>query len=126
MAGNFRHCLVMRTPSQKNPPYGSHQWIDLVDLKMCRRIAQKVRRDPALMRIPRENLRRWRRKLGYFAPAHREWELILEQNPMERVLKILTQNNDEGQRLRQSDPFVGILTETERRAFLKPDEKTAA
>lgn len=116
----------MRTRSQNNPPYGSHQWIDLVDLKMCRRIAQKVRRDPALMRIPRGNLRRWRKKLGDWPPALREWEKILRDNPLERVLEILTQDNDDGQRLRQSDPFVGILTEEERLAFLKADEKAAA
>jgi hypothetical protein len=116
----------MRNGSPKNPPYGSHQWLDWVDLKMCRRIAEKVRRDPALMRIPHANLRRWRKRLGDWPPALREWDKILRENPLERVLEILTQNNDEGQRLRQSDPFVGILTETERRAFLKLNEKTGA
>jgi hypothetical protein len=104
----------------------SHHWVDMVDLKMCRRIAQKVRKNPSLMKIPRSNLRRWRRKLGYWPPALREWEKILEENPIERVLRILTQDNDDGQRLRQSDPFVGILTESERRRFLKLNEKTAA
>jgi hypothetical protein len=116
----------MRNISRTNPPYGSHQWIDLVDLKMCRRIAEKVRRDPSLMRVPRANLRRWRKKLGHWPPALREWEQILRDNPVERVLEILTQDNDDGQRLRQSDPFVGILTERERRAFLNANEKIAA
>ena len=93
---------------------------------MCRRIAQKVRRDPSLMRIPRANLRHWRKKLGHWTPVLREWEKILRENPTERVLEILTQDGDDGQRLRQSDPFVGILSEKERRAFLKFNEKITA
>jgi hypothetical protein len=109
----------MRKAANKLPPKLSHQWLDLMNLRMCRRIASKIRRNPDLMRIPKQNLRRWRRKLGYSAPAHREWEMILKQNPTPLVLKILTQDNDEGQRLRQSDPFVGILTERERLAFLE-------
>lgn len=103
----------MRKVPRRLPPVGSHQWIDLVDLRMCRRIAQKVRRDPALMRIPKANLRRWRRKFGYWPPALQEWDRIIRSNPLPRVLAILTQDNDDGQRLRQSDPFVGVLTEEE-------------
>jgi hypothetical protein len=38
------------------------------------------------------------------------------------VLEILTQDNEEGQRLRQSDPFVGILTQQERMWFLEHHE----
>jgi hypothetical protein len=44
---------------------------------------------------------------------------ILREHPMERLLEILTQDNDEGQRLRQSAPFVGILSEKEGRAKRK-------
>jgi len=47
-------------------------------------------------------------------------------NSLEAVLQILTQDNEEGQRLRQSDPFVGILTEKERFSFLKFDDQIAA
>lgn len=115
----------MRKAASKLPPVCSHQWIDLVDLKMCRRIAQKVRRDPSLMRIPKTNLLRWKKKIGHWPPALQEWDQIIRTNPLPRVLKILTQDNDDGQRLRQSDPFVGILTEKERRSFLKLNEKIA-
>jgi hypothetical protein len=78
------------------------------------------------MRIPRENLRRWRRKLRPWPSAFREWERILKHNSLEAALKILTQDNEEGQRLRQSDPFIGVLTEKERLSFLKFDDKIAA
>ena len=116
----------MRKPANSKPPVWSHQWLDRVNLEMCRAIAEKIRSNPRLMRIPRANLQRWRKKNRGLAPAQREWEAILKRNPIERVLKILTQNNDEGQRLRQSDPFVGVLSEEERRAFFKFDEKVAA
>ena len=116
----------MRKTTRTMPPARSHQWIDLVNREMCLEIAAKVRRDPKLMRIPRENLRRWRRKIRPWPPAFREWESIIDRHPTERILEILTQDNDEGQRLRQSDPFIGILTEAERRSFLKFDEQNAA
>jgi hypothetical protein len=116
----------MRKLLQTSPPYGSHQWLDRVNLEMCRAIAKKIRRRPGLMRIPRANLRHWKKRYGRLPPAHREWELILAQNPIDRVLEILTQDNEEGQRLRQSDPFAGILSEQERLAFFKLNEKIAA
>ncbi len=116
----------MRKPANKMPPVLSHQWLDVVNLEMCRVIAKKIRRNPRLMRIPRANLQRWREKNRGLARAQREWEMILKRHPVGRVLEILTQDNDEGQRLRQSDPFVGILSEKERLAFFRLDEKVAA
>jgi len=116
----------MRKSDDKTPPVLSHRWLDIVNLEMCRAIAKKIRRNPQLMRIPRANLQHWREKNRGLAVAQREWETILQRNPVERVLEILTQDNDEGQRLRQSDPFVGILSEKERLAFFRLDEKIAA
>jgi hypothetical protein len=97
----------------------SHQWMDGCNLAMTRRIAEKIQQKPGLMKIARDNLKRWKKIHRPWPPALREWEEILAQNPTERVLEILTQDNDEGQRLRQSDPFVGILTEKERTWFLE-------
>lgn len=103
----------------------SHQWMDACDLAMARCIAEKIRHQPGLMQIPKNNLRRWKQKLRRWPPALREWEEILATNSAARVLEILTQDNDEGQRLRQSDPFVGILAEEDRQWFLeKYDEDT--
>ena len=78
------------------------------------------------MRIPRANLERWRKRNGSLAPAQREWLEILQSHSTKEVLRILIQDTDEGQRLRQSDPFVGILTERERLTFFKLDEQVAA
>ena len=100
--------------------------MDRVNLEMCRAIAEKVRRKPSLMRIARRNLSRWKKKVRPWPRALREWEGIMDRNSLERVLEILTQDNDEGQRLRQSDPFIGILSERERLLFLGLNEQIAA
>ena len=99
----------------------SHQWLDACDLAMGQRIAQKIREKPGLMEIARGNLKRWK-KLKVNRPwprALKEWEQILAKDSPDRILDILTQDNDEEQRLRQSDPFIGILTERERMWFLE-------
>ena len=43
-----------------------------------------------------------------------EWQEILENSTPEEIRKIITQDTDEGQRLRSSSPFAGVLSEAER------------
>jgi hypothetical protein len=102
----------------------THRWLDACDLAMARLIVEKIQGQPELMRVAVDNLRRWKKQMRPWPPALREWEIILANNPTERVLEILVQDNEEGQRLRQSDPFVGILTEEERLWFLESYDQT--
>jgi hypothetical protein len=102
----------------------SHQWKDVCDLAVSRLIADKIRLQPKLIQIAKTNLKRWKKHLRPWPPAFREWEQILAHNSTEGALAILTQDDDEGQRLRQSDPFVGILTEEERLRFLDRYEES--
>lgn len=104
--------------TSSKPPKRSHQWIDARSLAMCRLIAEKIRREPALFDIARRNLERWKRTQLPWPHALAEWEKILNGNSVERVMKILTEDSEEGARLRQSDPFCGILSEEERLQFL--------
>jgi hypothetical protein len=46
--------------------------------------------------------------------ALREWQTILSNHSLNEVLEILIEDSDEGQRLRQSSPFSGILSQRER------------
>jgi hypothetical protein len=109
---------------RKHPLYKhSHQWMDRVDLAMARRIAEKIREKPELMQIAWAQLRRWKKMDHDWPACFREWEHIMKENSPDRVLQILTQDNDEGQRLRQSDPFIGILPEEERMWFLEHYEE---
>ena len=109
-------------PASRFPKW-SHQWLDALDLDMARQIAKKIRRQPALYQNALDTLQHWKEIKKPAPLALREWDRIIKRNPVGRVLEILTQDNDEGQRLRQSDPFCGILTERERlRCFEKYEE----
>ena len=106
----------MRKAVAKSPPKLSHQWIDLVDLAMHRAIARKIRRQPKLFNRAQRTLARWEKARRACSPPLREWKAILRDNDMNAVLRLLTRPGDEGQRLRSTAPFCGILTDREVRA----------
>ncbi len=82
-----------------------------MNLEMSRLAARKIRREPALFVRAMETLKEWKRLRRPHPPALLEWERILRRNPPEKVLEIFTQANEEGNRLRQSAPFCGILSQ---------------
>lgn len=89
---------------------------------MCRLIAEKIRRDPELFGKAEKTLEHWK---SIRQPTPRtivEWEQIIQENSVERVLDILTEDSEEGNRLRQGDPFCDILTEEERVQILNSYE----
>jgi hypothetical protein len=101
----------------KLPPKLSHQWIDRVDLEMHRAIARKIRRNPGLFKRARRTLARWERAKRACPPPMREWKRILRTNDVNSVLRILTRPGEQGDRLRSTAPFCGILTEKEVKAI---------
>jgi len=105
--------FVVRKTTRKIPPVGSHQWIDLVDLAMHRAIARKIRREPKLFGRAKRTLTRWEKVKGACPPPLREWKEILRHNDMPAVLRIITRADQEGDRLRSTAPFCGILTQRE-------------
>jgi len=90
----------------------THQAIDQRSLTMVRRIVEKIDADPtrAGFEHAKRTCRRWV-EMGNI-PA-REWLALLDR-PWEEVRLILLDESEEGQRLRQNDPFTGILTPQER------------
>lgn len=82
---------------------------------MARRVASGLAAHPEWIEQAKSNLSRWA-ALNHDAPrllrCYEEWRLILER-PVEEVRAILTAETDEGQRLRQSTPFAGVLTPQE-------------
>lgn len=92
--------------------------MDARNLAQSRLISEKIRHQPELFHRVEETLNRWKKVQRPFPPCLKEWENILRRNKMEKVLEILTQDNEEGNRLRQSDPFCGIMTQEERLKFL--------
>ena len=87
-------------------------FVDLFNLMLHRAVAEKLRRVPAeVLRIAQNNLERWLKDEN---SALLEWRKILETKTPEEIIQIISQDTDEGQRLRSSSPFAGVLTESER------------
>lgn len=89
---------------------------------MARAIVEKIDNDPQRRGLEkaRATCRRWYSERPM--PAIFEWLQILER-PWEEIREILLDPSEEGQRLRQSDPFCGILTPAERRGIYKAHEE---
>lgn len=110
-------------------PLGSHQFIDYFALICHLAVAERLRREPeAVIKIARENLARWKAS-GVFDKGEllslSEWEKILNEASVEELIAIMTEDSDEGQRLRQSTPFAGVLLEDERLKILTDCERMA-
>jgi hypothetical protein len=80
-------------------------------------VAEKIRRDPSLLKRARRNLARWKERRTTWPRCLEEWEEILSDLPVEDVLALLVEDSEEGRRRRQSSPFTGILSAAERRAI---------
>ncbi len=95
----------MKTIRQNN-------FVDLFSLALHLAVAEKLRRNPQdVLRIARNNLARWSKNKN---SALLEWQNILEIKTPEEIVKIITEDTDEGQRLRSSSPFAGVLSDAER------------
>ena len=98
------------------PVYSDHTRLDERSLALHRLIARKLAANPALLDKARENLRRWQKSSNSPSLAFAEWAQILT-NPVDQVAQLLEERSERATRLRQSSPFCGILTKTERRAI---------
>jgi hypothetical protein len=86
---------------------------DWRSLEMHRLIATKLEADPPLIERARSNISRWKNQRGE-RPAYLEWEEILSSG-MDRILHVLTSEDQASARLRSSTPFTGILSDAERK-----------
>ena len=89
--------------------------MDEVSLELAHSVADRLRAQPELLAVARENLLRWsQRNAGTpsLLRCYAEWQAILTQ-PLEKVCKVLCAETDEGQRLRQNSPFAGVLSPAE-------------
>jgi len=89
-----------------------HDAIDRRSLTMARRIVEKIDGDPVRggLAHARQVCERW---VSHGNVPAREWLRILDR-PWEEIREILLSEAEESKRLRQSDPFCGILTPQER------------
>jgi hypothetical protein len=97
------------------PGYSSHRLLEARSLAMHAVIAQKIERNPKLLDVPRDNLKRWSvRRQGEPPAWHSEWREILNR-PWPEIAALITELSEEAARLRQSSPFAGVLSAAERR-----------
>ena len=83
-------------------------------------VADKLQRAPELLQVARDNIVRWRAQ-GQTAPHRLEqWEQLLinaqiGEHGLRRLMNVLLGTEGENERLREFNPFPGILTREERR-----------
>ena len=97
----------------------SHATIDARSLAFGQAIAARLGENPALVERARSTIARW---LKSCSPQTRstlaEWNAILA-GPPSGVLAVLTDPGERATRLRQSNPFAGVLSQRERTAILR-------
>ena len=97
----------------------NHQQIDLRSLAMDQRTAEKLLANPALVDRGLANLDRWLKTCSpNVRPVLIEWQALL-QRPLPEVISVLLSTDQQATRLRQSSPFAGLLSVSERTEILK-------
>lgn len=110
-------------------PLGSHAFLDEFALAYHRAVADRLRAKPsAVLEHARRNLDRWTEG-DAFGPGELasldEWRRILDEADVNRLVEVITDVSDEGQRLRSSSPFVGVISPEERLEILAACEQRA-
>jgi hypothetical protein len=110
-------------------PLGSHAFLDEFALAYHRVVAERLRAEPeAVLERARQNLNRWVEGDAFGAGEQaslEEWREILDDADVVRLIEIMTDTSDDGQRLRSSSPFVGALSPEERLEILAACEQRA-
>jgi len=96
----------------------THEQIDERSLALAKQIVAQIDADPrhAGLEKARSVCERWHRENR--VPAIAEWVRILE-GTWESVRAVLLDESEEGKRLRQTNPFCGILSPEERWAIYR-------
>jgi hypothetical protein len=93
-----------------------HRRIDQRSLAMHRAIADKLRADPSLLEIARDNLDRWSRTGSASQVYWDAWREILSR-PLDEILDLLVDDSERMTAMRQTSPFAGVLEPRERWAI---------
>ncbi|MGB5674463.1 MAG: winged helix-turn-helix domain-containing protein [Gemmatimonadota bacterium] len=98
----------------------SHQDADRSALALAEAVADRISKNPDLVRKAAEHVRR-RLKSASAHEGHdlTEWLDVLEHKSTNQIRKLLLDTGERGIRLRQSLPFVNVLTESERSSILQ-------
>lgn len=96
-----------------------HETLDRRSLYMHAHVAAYLRAHPEGLAEAAATLARWRAKADErVQPALAEWTEILERG-LEATLAVALEHSEEGDRLRQSSPLLGLLDARERWSLLR-------
>jgi len=105
-------------------PISDHIYIDRRSRDFHRLIADRIKKNPALLNIAHENITRWRKRHKQENPHRTEpyylsaWEDVLSKG-LAHALIFMCEDSDRATQLRQSSPFAGIIPQRERIEFFK-------
>jgi hypothetical protein len=92
-----------------------HSIQDEISLELARRVVNRLREDPGLLQIARDNLANWTRR-NAAAPSllrcYQEWQTVLSRS-LDEICDTLSADTEEAARLRQNSPFAGVLAPVE-------------
>lgn len=91
---------------------------DYRSLKMHKIVAERIKKNPALLEIAFNNIKKWKERNKFPQPYLDDWIEHINLG-VEHLCEFLSSETDEAQRLRSSSPFVGIVTQKERREIFK-------
>ena len=96
----------------------NHRLIDERSLALGKAVAERLRREPDLVRLAQANIERWSKTCS---PRGRstleEWAAVLG-GPIEETIALLIGDDERAVRLRQSNPFAGALPQKVRNEIL--------
>jgi predicted transcriptional regulator len=96
-------------------PAGTHREAEARSLLMARAVAELIRTDPSLTRRAAHHLDRLAHEgLGTAAGDIAEWRQLLGTYSPDRLRRLLVSNSSRAERLRQSSPFLAVLSPQER------------
>jgi len=103
----------------------NHRSIDSRSRAFGQAIAEQLRKRPDLLNVAKRNIAVWEKTCSLAVRTTlSEWQEILDA-PTDEVFKILCEDSEHAIRLRQSNPFAGVLTEQERLEILTRFESRA-
>ena len=97
----------------------NHTIIDQRSLAFANAIADRIVVDPGAITRAQATLKRW--LLTCSPGVHRtllEWQTVLD-GPVDGIMTLLRSTDERATRLRQSNPFAGVLSNSERNAVIK-------
>ena len=102
--------------SSRDPLGSDHRRLDRRSLALHEAVADAIRRDPAVIDRALDNLSRW--EMTVSGSWIDEWRVLL-RGSRDALLAFLVEQSERADRLRQSSPFTGVLSDDERRRIIE-------